>query len=247
MFPKKGLIKLLAESLFGLEARLAKTWASGAHKRLLAAQWSLKPTPEWFDHSIDLFHLWPKANSSLWLERGIFSGLALKGENVLELSCGDGFNTKHFYAHRSKKVIACDFDPTAIRAARSKNPHPNVEYVLADIRTEMPKGQFRNIVWDAAIAHFTPEEVKGIMENIRARLAPDGILSGYTIVVKADGTKQLPQHEYEFKDMADLKKFLTPYFQNVKVFETIYPERHNLYFWASNGVLPFDASWPHAL
>ena len=70
-------------------------------------------------------------------------------------------------------------------------------------------------------------------------------MSGYTLVEKGDQKEHLRQHEYEFKDMNDLKRFLAPHFKNVKVFETIYPERHNLYFWASDGVLPFDNEWPH--
>ena len=59
------------------------------------------------------------------------------------------------------------------------------------------------------------------------------------------GGKAIHQHEYEFADMDDLKRFLSPHFRNVKVFETIFPSRHNLYFWASDGALPFDAGWPH--
>lgn len=38
-------------------------------------------------------------------------------------------------------------------------------------------------------------------------------------------------------------RFLTPHFTNVRVFETIYPDRHNLYFWASDASIPFDADW----
>lgn len=57
--------------------------------------------------------------------------------------------------------------------------------------------------------------------------------------------KSLDQHEYEFKSMADLKRFFTPYFKNVIVFETIYPLRHNLYFWASDGIIPFSNNWEH--
>ncbi len=47
--------------------------------------------------------------------------------------------------------------------------------------------------------------------------------------------------------MQDLKRFLTPHFKNVRVFETIYPERHNLYFWASDAVIPFASDWPHGV
>lgn len=246
-FPQKGILKRLAEAIFEFESRLARSWAAASHKRLFASQWCLPPAPEWFDHSIDLFYQWPRTNSSFWLERGVFGCLALKGGRVLELSCGDGFNAKHFYSQKSKEIIACDFDPTAIRAARGKNQVPNVKFVLADIRNEMPEGVFENVVWDAAIEHFKPVEIDSIMKNIKERLSADGVLSGYTILEKKDGVKHIHQHEYEFKDMLDLKRFLTPYFKNVRVFETIYPSRHNLYFWASDSVIPFGDGWTHAI
>lgn len=247
IFPKKGILKLIAEFIFELECRIAKTWASSAHKRLFYAQWGLSPTPEWFDHSIDMYYQWEKTNNSLWLERGVYSSLALKGGNLLELSCGDGFNSKYFYAHRSKSVVACDFDPTAIHTATTKNHSANIRFVLADIRTQMPEGKFENIAWDAAIEHFTPNEISSIIANIKHRLTADGVLSGYTIVEKDDGVKHIHQHEYEFRDMEDLKRFLTPHFKNVKVFETIYPSRHNLYFWASDSTIPFDDKWIHSI
>jgi SAM-dependent methyltransferase len=244
---RRGFVKAAAEFIFEIECRLAKAWASAAHGRLFKTQWGSPPTPEWFDHSIDLYYQWSNTNNSMWVERGVFGGLALKGGRVLELSCGDGFNAKHFYSLRSKDIVACDFDPTAIHAANTKNSADNVKFVLADIRTQMPEGTFENVVWDAAIEHFTPEEIEGILSNIKSRLAPDGVLSGYTVVEKSDGSKHLHQHEYEFHDMADLKRFLTPHFKNVRVFETIYRDRHNLYFWASDSVIPFGADWAHGI
>jgi len=246
-FPPKGILKLIAEFIFELECCIVRKWASSAHKRLFLAQWGLSPAPEWFDHSIDMYFQWPKTKNSLWLERGVYSSLALKGGNLLELSCGDGFNSKHFYAHRSKSIVACDFDPTAIHTAKRKNHSANIVFLLADIRTEMPEGKFENIVWDAAIEHFKPDEISSIMTNIKNRLTADGILSGYTIVEKKDGIKHIHQHEYEFKDMQDLRRFLTPHFKNIRVFETIYPSRHNLYFWASDGTIPFDMNWTHSI
>ncbi len=79
-------------------------------------------------------------NNSLWYKCDVFSGLALKGGNLLELSCGDWFNSKHFYAHRSKVVVACDFDLTALSTARVENDAPNISFTLIDIRTQMPNG-----------------------------------------------------------------------------------------------------------
>ena len=228
-----------------IEAYIAKKWASSAHKRLFHAQWHIPNHPEWFDHSIDLYYQWQNSKNSLWIERGAFGSLALKGGDVLELSCGDGFNAKNFYALRSRQVVACDFDPTAIATARAKNSAPNVNYILADIRHAMPTGKYDNIVWDAAIEHFTPEEIDKIILDIKQRMNQDGILSGYTIVESDSGAKSLSQHEYEFKNMQDLRRFFEPHFTNIRVFETIYPSRHNLYFWASDGNIPFSLDWPH--
>jgi SAM-dependent methyltransferase len=209
----------------------------------MTAQWGMGSTPEHFDHHIDLYYQWLKKRVSYPWERGVYGSLALKGGDVLELACGDGFNARNFYSYRSRRVVACDFDPAAMKTARKKNSAPNVEFVLADIRTGMPEGRFENVVWDAAIEHFTPEEIEGIMRNIKSRLTLDGVLSGYTIVESGTGVKLLSHHEYEFKSKEDLKRFFTPHFKNVIVFETIYPERHNLYFWASDGVVPFQPGW----
>ena len=82
---------------------------------------------------------------------------------------------------------------------------------------------------------------------LKRRLLPGGILSGYTLVEKDDGLPHLAHHEIEFSGMADLKALLTPYFANVRVFETRHPDRHNLYFWASDGVLPFSSDWAFSI
>lgn len=243
------LIKFIGEYTINFECLLSRKWVASAHKRLLLLQWGLQPTPEFFDHQIDLYHQWLNNRNSLWVERGVFSSIALKGGRVLELACGDGFNAKNFYSLRSEFVLSCDFDKDAIKTAKTKNSASNVQYVLADIRTDMPgsNSTFENIIWDAAIEHFTENEIFAIMSNIKMRLKKSGILSGYTIVERNDGLKHLHQHEYEFKDKEDLLRFLAPYFSNVKVFETIFPDRHNLYFWASDGVLPFDPDWIHGI
>ncbi len=239
----KPILVFMAET----ESFIAKKWASAAHHRLLQVTWGIPTNPEFFDHQIDQFFFWQKTRASFWVERGVFSNLALKKDGtMLELACGDGFNARNFYSGACRSIIACDFDRQALSIARRKNPAPNIKYVLADIRSDMPNGTFDNIVWDTAIEHFTPNEIDGIMSDIKTRLKPDGILSGSTIIEQAVGGR-LHQHEYEFKDMADLRRFFTPHFKNVTVFETIHPQRHSLYFWASNGSVPFSDKWSHWL
>jgi len=221
-----------------------RTLAFLTHRLQMNYEWSTAPQPEWFDHYCDQFYQFRKNQNPLFLERGIFGLLAIKqGSELLELCCGDGYNSFHFYSIRAKNIIAVDFDPDVIQHAKKYNQSRNVDFRLCDIRNEMPPGTFDNIVWDAAIEHFTVEEINKLMIDIKFRLKSNGILSGYTIVESQTGEKSLTYHEREFKSKEDLKSFFEPHFNHVKVFETIYPSRHNLYFYASDGILPFDNEW----
>ena len=225
--------KLLISVLKGLNFLVRKVSAF-THFAQFAVQWGFDPRPEWFDHFLDQHWQFSAKNNGLWVERGVFSRLVMKPQSrMLEICCGDGFNARHFYSSRAASIIALDFDKDAIPHAKRYNSTPNITYVQRDIREGLPTGPFDNIVWDAAIEHFTEAEIDKIMREIVERLGSDGILSGYTLTVDASGKKSNALHEYEFKDKEDLRRFFTPHFKFVKVWETIYPTRHNLYFVAS--------------
>ncbi len=225
---------------------LSRRLASAVHALQMRYEWNTLPQPEWHDHFCDQYYQFRKFQNPLWVERGTFGLLAIRqGAEVLELCCGDGYNSYHFYSTRAGKIISVDFDKNAIPHAKKFNQAKNIEFRLSDIRYDMPEGKFDNVIWDAAIEHFTEEEIDSIMGNIKQRLKPGGVLTGYTLVESATGQKSLTHHEREFKSKEDLKSFFEPHFKRVKVFETIYPSRHNLYFFASDGVLPFDNEWDH--
>ncbi len=225
-----------------LNARLAAGWSALAHRLLLYWQWGIAPQPEHFDHHIDLHYAWQARRESFWVERGVFASLCLDGGDVLELCCGDGFDTRNFYSRRARRILACDFDPRAIATARMKNRATNVEYVLADIRTSMPTGHFGTVIWNNAIEHFTPAEIDDVLRNVKERMAPRAVLSG-SAVVQMSPNALGRYHEYEFADKQDLLGLFQRHFKHVRVFETKYRLRHNLYFWASDGVVPFDPEW----
>jgi ubiquinone/menaquinone biosynthesis C-methylase UbiE len=202
-------------------------------------QWYMfPPVPENFDHHIDLFYQWLDTRNPQWVERGVYGALVLRHGMTLDLCCGDGFNARNFYSKNSKEVIACDYDSKAISLARRKNSADNIKYIEADIRTNMPDGRFDNVMWDAAIEHFTEVEIKNIMAGIKSRLSDQGVLSGYTLEMRSDHEKHLSHHQCEFKGVEDLRKLLSAYFVNTVVFKTNYGDRTNLYFWASDGMLP---------
>lgn len=222
----------------GMRAITSKT-----HQAQFIAEWGVD-NPEYFDHFLDQHYKWKKSRESYPWERGVFSSLAIEqNAKVLDLCCGDGFNAYHFYSLRAMSVTAIDFDSNAILWAKRNFKASNLEYVVGDIRTSIPDGPFDNIVWDAAVEHFTESEISLIMNRITSVLAKNGTLSGYTVLEAPDGEKHLHQHEYEFESKEDLARFLTPYFKNVHVFETVYPSRTNLYFYASNVALPFNRDW----
>lgn len=204
--------------------------------------------PEWYDTFMGQHYRWPVDRVSWIWDRGVFSAFAMKPDaRVLDICCGGGFFTYHFYSGRAAGIIGVDFDPRAIANARRYCQAPNIRYEVVDVRTDLPAGPFDHVVWDGAIEHFTPGEIDAILSTVRDRMSPGAMLTGYTIQKRPDRGLHHPLHEYEFSSKADLARFFTPHFRNVLVFETIYPERHNLHFIGSDGVLPFDANWPHSL
>lgn len=210
------------------------------HRIQFLIEWSVD-NPEYFDHNIDMYSSWYKTRESFPVERGVFSSFAMHpNSKVLDLCCGDGFNSYHFYSLRASSVTAIDFDREAIRWAKRNYIAANLTFSIGDIRTDIPDELFDNIVWDAAVEHFTETEITDIMSRLKSVLTSYGTLSGYTIIEPEWGGKHLHQHEYEFHSKKDLARFLTPHFKNVHVFQTEFPSRTNLYFYATDGTLPFD-------
>jgi SAM-dependent methyltransferase len=227
-------MRRLAISAIELLNALMRRATAATHFLQYALQWGFNPKPEWFDHFLDQHWQWASTNNALWVERGVFSRMLLKpNSRMLEICCGDGFNARHFYSTAASSIIAIDFDVDAIPHAKRFNLASNIEYRQHDIRNGLPPGPFDNIVWDAAIEHFTEQEIDKLLKEIVALLGETGIVSGYTLTERDDGRKSNALHEYEFKDKDDLRRFFTPHFKHVRVWETFYPTRHNLYFAAS--------------
>jgi SAM-dependent methyltransferase len=230
-------------------AEFTRILARVAHGARFTCDWEIEPLPEFTDHYINQYYLWPEGKRAFWLEGAVMSALAMKrGGRYLELCCGGGFYADMFYASLAAEIVAVDFDPRAIEMARRHHARDNVRYEIADIREGLPAGTFDGVIWDGAIEHFSTLEIDVIVKEIVRRLVPGGLLSGYTVAASRQGL-QHPDHEQEFEDMDDLVARLKPYFKNVLVFESIHPTitpaRHNLFFFASDGVLPFDPAWPH--
>jgi 2-polyprenyl-3-methyl-5-hydroxy-6-metoxy-1,4-benzoquinol methylase len=230
--PLRRLSKMILTGLWSVQRPLTK--AAGTFYRLgtaleMAKDWSVPPTPEWFNHELDIafFPQWRKPH---FFERGVYASEVAVGKRVLDLCCGDGAVAALFVARVAEEVLAVDFDRNAIAHATKRwRDIRNVRYDVMDIRSlNVPAGYFDTVLWDAAIEHFTQAEMDAIMASIKRALKPDGLLHGSTI--KRGDSKQHDDHEYEFESLRELQSFLQSRFKHVVVFERVHQDRIAFYF-----------------
>ena len=244
---RRQLVRLVPVGLLKALNRTLRRATALGHRLQFEREWSLaRHTPGWFDHFIDQFWKWPASRNPQTWERGIFGLLGMKqGCRLLDLCCGGGFITYHFYSGRASSIVAVDIDPAAIRHANQNFRASNIEFRCSDIRTHMPEGEFDNVTWDAGIEYFTAAETHEVLLNIKSRLKPNGLLGGYAIVAKE--SKSHDDHKREFTSREQLAKLMRQYFANVLVVSTTHGQaaekRNNLYFFASDGPVPFDETW----
>jgi SAM-dependent methyltransferase len=229
--------------------RLLRAASAFGHHVQFQYEWgAMERAPEWFDHYIDLHWKWKATRNPTSWERGTFGLLAMRpGCRVLDLCCGTGFFDYYFYSGRAGHVVAVDHDSTAITHAKRNFHAPNIEFLKADIRTQMPAGSYDNIVLNAALEYFTAEESDALLQAIKARLTTSGILNGNSIVAEGLVRAHLDQKQ-AFFSRSELGAILRRYFTNVTILETryrdIYETRTNLHFFASDGPTPLGPEWP---
>jgi SAM-dependent methyltransferase len=218
---------------------LLRRIVAASHHLQYKVEGLFRPSAEWFDHEIDAQWQWPARGRATFLERGVLNALAIRpGGEVLELCCGDGFNTARFYSARAGHVLAIDHNEQALAHARRHHARPNVEYRPGDIRGQLPEGPFDNVIWDAAIHHFTLVEAAEILGSVHGVLREGALLSGYTVIEPGDSYAYARTH---FRDPQGLAELLSGEFAHVAVIETPDPLRRNLYFFAADdaAALPF--------
>jgi len=218
-----------------------------SHNLRLFCDFQVPPATLFTDQFINQFFLMSAFKRTWWVEGPAFCGLAIEpGARILELGCGTGYYTEVFFSPFASQIVAIDIDPRAIEFAQRYHQAKNIRYAVLDFRQVLPEGPFDAVIWTPTILAYTPVEVDAFMAKLRRVLTKNAVLSGFT-AVEAEG----PGEGVLWHDLPSLGARLKKYFANVRVFErthvTVQPPRHELFFYASDGPLPFDAEWAHGL
>jgi SAM-dependent methyltransferase len=226
-------------------AKISRDISYNAHSLKAFCDFQIPPATVFTDHYINQFFLLSALKRTWWIEGAVFCGLAIKpGSRILELGCGTGYYSDIFFSPFASEVVAIDIDQRAIETARRFHQATNIRYEVMDFTKTLPDGPFDLVAWSPTIAAYTVQDVHELMTRLREIMSKDALLYGWTAV---ETDRSGP--EILWYDMKSLAKRLQAYFNNVRAFErvhtTVQPPRHELYFYASDGLLPFDSGWPH--
>ena len=159
-------------------------------------------TPTFFNHFIDIYYqlFWSKKTD--FLTRGVFNQLFLDSSNtVLELGCGDGYNTQVFFAPAVKEIYAIDLSESAIQFAKTNHPANNIMYKLADAVADYPTNmKYDRVICDCFIEQLAASQQEELFKKIAASLSLNGICLGST-VLKTE-LNYLSHNKHEFSDAA---------------------------------------------
>ena len=175
--------------------------SSNMHRREMNLAWNNhKETPTFFNHYLDIYFQLFKFRKTDFLSRGVFNQLFLDSTNtVLELGCGDGYNTEVFYSPAVKEIYAIDILEDAINFARSYHKAKNITYQLADAVKGYPvQISFDRIICDCFLEQLDTKQQGELFEKIINSLSANGICLGST-VLKTD-INYLSHNKNEFTD-----------------------------------------------
>lgn len=228
-------------------AELSRGVSYNVHNLKLLCDLQVPPTTLFTDHYLIQFYLMSAMKRTWWIEGPAFCGLAIEpGCRLLELGCGTGYYADVFFSPFAGEIVAIDVDPRAIETARRMHPGKNIRYEVMDFRKTLPDGPFDVVVWTPTIFAYNPAEIHTVMGKLREIMSKDARLCGWTAIEADRGGPEILWH-----DMNSLAERLKLYFKNVRAFERVYttvqPPRHELFFFASDGILPFDAEWSHGV
>jgi 2-polyprenyl-3-methyl-5-hydroxy-6-metoxy-1,4-benzoquinol methylase len=168
-------------------------------------------------------HLWRSDPRHLLflLSRYKFCAKMLAGRRrVLEVGCGDGFGLA-VVRQAVESIHAVDFDPILLENARETNAgRTGLTFEVLDPTERAPRGTFDAAYSLDVIEHVAADREQAFVRNVRAALAPHGVLIVGTPNVHSSvhASKWSNEGHVNLKDEKGLRALLDPFFHNVFVF-----------------------------
>jgi cyclopropane fatty-acyl-phospholipid synthase-like methyltransferase len=95
-----------------------------------------------------------------------------RGARLLDVGCGTGSGTKHFFDH-GMRVKGLDLSGSMIEVARRSYPY--IRFTRKDIRdSNYPAGELDAIWAGYSLFHMGREDFQTVLKKIRKTLVPDG-------------------------------------------------------------------------
>lgn len=152
--------------------------------------------------------------------RGFFSSQMIEeGDKVLDISCGDGYFTKRYFAPKASRVDGIDIEDDAIAQAKKYNADPNVRFHVIDaVNGAFPDSGYDVIVWDGGIAHFSRETNQHMVAKIKAAMKPNGVFCG-SETLGSDGSED---HLQRWDTLEEVAAMFRPHFKYVDLIASDY-------------------------
>ncbi len=147
--------------------------------------------------------------------RALDKHINLDDIKLLDAGCGDGQLSRTLAENFGvQNVWGCDIDPNDIANCQTKNPA--IHYFVHDLLTPFEiSTKFDVILFTAALAQFSQQQQRQVLNNAIEQLTPDGVI--WMIDVNTQATKYLFTQEMAKHNIIYVKRFSKSLFNHYSV------------------------------
>lgn len=181
------------------------------HGRLMhLLDWGFRAkTDSFYKHEISLYN-WIKDPSQVEFVDGMSLARMYinKGDNVLDLCCGEGSCSYLFFSDIANKIDAVDYDLNAINYAKKYYSKDNINYINENLlELELNDGDYNMVVWTSSVSYFSDSERKIMFHKIHKLLKQNGILYIKTPIEKSADSMSGSKQKESINHVVNQEKF----------------------------------------